>query len=201
MNHFKATLKRKNVFFVRPFKKGSLFSETTLTYLDEFGKFHHPISIKLSKTKKGVYCILKVMYGEYNILSGGCRSLKHSLAKQDAIQEALFNAEIEISPDLPGIDFGSEYEKKIAIAIARTLGLNPERCTFVNSGMEKLIESIRTFDSDTFSASSQNWTEEQVKAIANWLIEHWIVDKIDGYDLSEICGELGFFDSDDDSDE
>jgi hypothetical protein len=66
--------------------------------------------------------------------------------------------------------------------------------------MEKLIESIRTFESDTFSASSQNWTDEQVIAIANWLIEHWIVDKIDGYDLSEICGELGFLNSDDDDD-
>jgi hypothetical protein len=66
--------------------------------------------------------------------------------------------------------------------------------------MEKLIECIRNFESNTFSASSQNWTEEQVIAIANWLIEHWIVDKIDGHDLSEICGELGFY-SDDDNDE
>jgi hypothetical protein len=65
--------------------------------------------------------------------------------------------------------------------------------------MKKLIECIRNFESDTFSASSQNWTEDQVIAIANWLIEHWIVDKIDGYDLSEICGELGLgFYSDDD---
>lgn len=197
MNHFTATLKRKNVLFVHPFKKGSLFSETTLAYLDEFGKFHHPISIKLSKTKNGIYCILSVVHGEYNLLSGGCRSLKHSLAKQDAIQEALFNTEIEISPDLHGIDFGSEYEEKIAIAIARALGLNPERCTFVNSGMEKLIGRIRNFESDTFSASSQNWTEEQVKAIADKLIETWIVNKIDGHDLSEVSGELGFLNSDD----
>jgi len=63
--------------------------------------------------------------------------------------------------------------------------------------MEKLIESIRNFESDTFSASSQNWTEEQVKAIADKLIETWIVNKIDGHDLSEVSGELGFLNSDD----
>jgi len=141
MSYFTATLKQTNVHMdKRKIIKGSFFSETTLVYLDEFGKFHNPISIKLSKTKNGIYCVLKVVYGEYNLLSGGCRSLECSLAKQVAIQEALDNAKIEISPDLssglPGINFGSECEEKIAIAIARALGLNPERWTFVNSSWE-----------------------------------------------------------------
>lgn len=63
--------------------------------------------------------------------------------------------------------------------------------------MEELIKCIASFESDTFSVSRQNLTEEQVKAIADKLIQTWIVGRIDGHDLSEVCGELGFFDDND----
>ena len=119
---------------VKRFNKGCFFSETTLVYLDESGEFCHPISIKLRKTKNGIYCILKVVYGKYNLLGGGCGSLESSLAKEASIREALDNVGIEISPksySVPG--FSSEYEGKIAKAIANALELNPKHWTLVSS--------------------------------------------------------------------
>jgi len=139
---FAAKIKHENAQSdVKQFERsGHFFSVTALVYYDECGVFHHPISIRLYKTPNVIYCVLKVVHGGYNLSGGGRSTLESSLAKQIAIQKALEKTGVEISPDLysglPGINFGSECEEKIAIAIAHALGLDPKRWTLISSGGE-----------------------------------------------------------------
>lgn len=113
------------------------YSETTLVYFDEKGKFHYPVRIRICRHKTCIFCALWVIYGQYELRGGGSCSVGKSSSKQIAIQEALDLAGIEISPDLidSGLSgLGFRAQEEVAIAIAHALELDPKRWTLVSCG-------------------------------------------------------------------
>ena len=49
---------------------------------------------------------------------------------------------------------------------------------------EKIVEFIKTYESDTFSASNLNLTEEEADRIARIIIRNLLEDDVDGIKLS-----------------
>lgn len=55
---------------------------------------------------------------------------------------------------------------------------------------QELLEVIRTYDSDTFCAKAENLTEEEVRGIAEHLLEYMITTEMDGQWLSNVLENI-----------
>jgi len=65
-----------------------------------------------------------------------------------------------------------------------------ERDKFNLMTMQEFVDIIKTYESDTFSASGWNPTDEEALSVAQQILYHWVNNKLDGDLLAEVMEDI-----------